>query len=139
MLGHEEVHVLTQPKQRSTSGTSGVSPIGPLRSVHLSLGAAPPAASPGSAVTTSPSSSDAGHLTASAQPAAANDAPLTGVHGAPGQAVLEDRGVRGAFLSYRADDGATQQRIELPLAFANIDCEGATLTVTVHKDVHPDC
>lgn len=61
------------------------------------------------------------------------------VHTAEGsaQAALEDRGVRGAFLSY-SSDGTTQQ-IELPLAFAQIECKGAAVTVTVHKDVHPDC
>ena len=47
------------------------------------------------------------------------------------QATLEDRGVRGAFLRCGG--------VELPLAFADIQCEGATVTVTVHAAVHPDC
>ena len=59
------------------------------------------------------------------------------VAGVPAQVVLEDRGVRGAILSFRS--GGAAQQIELPLAFAKIECEGAALTVTVHKDVHPDC
>ena len=45
------------------------------------------------------------------------------------QAVLEDRGVRGAFLC--CGDA------ELPLAFADFQLEGATVTVTVHAAVHP--
>ena len=28
---------------------------------------------------------------------------------------------------------------ELPLSFANIEREDATLSITVHEDVHPDC
>ena len=47
------------------------------------------------------------------------------------QATLEDRGVRGVFL--RCDT------IELPLALANIQRDGATVTVTVHEGMHPGC
>eukprot|EP01046_Picozoa_sp_COSAG06_P016977 COSAG06_NODE_1138_length_10565_cov_16.902446_8_plen_983_part_00 len=54
----------------------------------------------------------------------------------PCQAALEDRGVRGAFLSCRSSDG---NKVELPLSFADIERDGATLTITVHKEVHPDC
>ena len=46
-------------------------------------------------------------------------------------ATLEDRGVRGAVL--RCGD------LELPLAFADIRCEGSMVTVTVHEAVHPGC
>ena len=52
-------------------------------------------------------------------------------------AMLEDRGVRGAFLRC-VSDGA-QQQMNLPLAFADICCDGASVAVTVHKGVHPDC
>ena len=55
----------------------------------------------------------------------------------PGQARLEDRGVRGAILCISGD--RTQTQIDLPLSFASIEREGATLSITVHKDVHPDC
>lgn len=49
----------------------------------------------------------------------------------PQSALLEDRGVRGAVLCC---GGA-----ELPLAFAKIEREEATITVTVHESVHPGC
>jgi hypothetical protein len=51
--------------------------------------------------------------------------------GAQHQATLEDRGVHGAFLSCGDMD--------LPLAFAKIECDSATVTVTVHETVHPGC
>ena len=47
------------------------------------------------------------------------------------EATLEDRGVRGAFLRCGG--------VELPLAFADIQRDAATVTVTVHAAVHPDC
>ena len=53
------------------------------------------------------------------------------------RAVIEDRGVRGVALSCRSD-GELAKQIELPLAFANIERDNSTLTITVHKDVHPD-
>ena len=56
---------------------------------------------------------------------------LVDVQNQPQQATLEDRGVRGAFLSYGGK--------ELPLAFADIRCEGSMVTVTVHEAVHPGC
>ena len=46
-------------------------------------------------------------------------------------ASLEDRGVRGAVIRWEGG--------ELPLTFADTWCGRATLTVTVHEAVHPDC
>ena len=53
------------------------------------------------------------------------------------EATLEDRGIRGVVLSYRS--GGAAEAVELPLSFANIECAGPTLTVTVHAAVHPGC
>ena len=64
-------------------------------------------------------------------------APAAQVVEQPGQARLEDRGVRGVILCISGD--RTQTQIDLPLSFASIEREGATLSITVHKDVHPDC
>ena len=51
--------------------------------------------------------------------------------GQPLEATLEDRGVRGAFLSYGGK--------ELPLAFADIRREEERGGVTVSAAVHPGC
>jgi hypothetical protein len=54
--------------------------------------------------------------------------------GQAGQAVLaaiEDRGVRGCVLCCGG--------LELPLTFADIKCNAASVTVTVHAAVHPGC
>ena len=77
----------------------------------------------------------------------ADDASGTGPIGAPRSlvdangrtcsAVLEDRGVRGAWMGCRWD-GEAAKHIELPLAFAAIELEHATVIITVHEGVHPD-
>ena len=54
-----------------------------------------------------------------------------GTDSARHRASLEDRGVRGAVLSWEGG--------ELPLSFAAIKRDGTTLTVTVSEAVHPDC
>ena len=59
-------------------------------------------------------------------------------HGALLQLAVADRGVRGAFLSFRSSC-AQEAATELPLAFANIERDGPTLRVTVHAEVHPSC
>ena len=54
----------------------------------------------------------------------------------PRSVTLEDHGVGGTVLSYADSQGL---QIALPLSFAKFERVDATLTITVHAAVHPDC
>jgi hypothetical protein len=124
---------------------AGQGAVGEPRSVLLSVGAA--AEAPASATaenetsaipaeTVAPASGDDGvsHLIAST---GAAGEPRALLDGAPGQATLEDRGVGGAFLSFRST--GTEAMVELPLPFASIERDDSSLRIKVHAAVHPGC
>lgn len=106
---------------------AGQGAIGEPRSVLLSVGAAAVA----------PASGDdaVSHLSASTSAVGESRALLDG---APGQATLEDRGVGGAFLSFRST-GTPETMVELPLSFASIEHDDSSLRIKVHAAVHPGC
>eukprot|EP01045_Picozoa_sp_COSAG04_P018514 COSAG04_NODE_1718_length_5812_cov_4.154210_3_plen_980_part_00 len=54
----------------------------------------------------------------------------------PRSVTLEDHGVGGTVLTFADSQGL---QIVLPLSFAKFERAGATLTITAHAAVHPDC
>ena len=113
-----------EPAARDPSGDGS---LGEPRTVLVSVGAAT------ETDTAAPRGDDGSHLTASAAQ------PDAGAHETPSQVTLEDRGIGGACVSCRSTRTSMSEATDLPLSFANIKCDGPTLSITVHKAIHPSC